>query len=41
MLNKYMTSCDWWNIKWNTKNSIEDLYSFLSGWESWDLETYR
>ena len=25
-LNKYMTRCDWWNIKCNTKNASEDLY---------------
>ena len=25
-LNKYMTSCNLWNIKWNTKNDTDDLY---------------
>ena len=24
---KQMTSCDWWNIKWNTKCGTDDLYS--------------
>ena len=23
---KHMTSCDWWNIKWNTKCGTYDLY---------------
>ena len=24
-----MVLCDWWSIKWNTKNGIEDLYSYV------------
>ena len=24
-----MVLCDWWSIKWNTKNGIEYLYSYM------------
>ena len=24
---KHMVNCNWWNIKWNTKSRIKDLYS--------------
>ena len=30
-----MTSCDWWNIKWNTKNGTENLYSTKGTSEHW------
>ena len=31
---KYMASCNWWNIKWNTKNGIENLYSSYGRWDA-------
>ena len=32
-----MTSCDWWNIKWNTKFGTNDLYSLNPHYTAVDL----
>ena len=34
---KNMTSCDWWNIKWNTKYGTNDLYSLNPHYTAVDL----
>ena len=31
-----MINCDWWNIKWNTKNGIDDLY--LGVYRRWSID---
>lgn len=34
-----MISCDWWNIKWNMKNSTNDLYLGVSRF--WNICLYH